>query len=105
MAKILDFSRMHAAQPKFQKLPILYGECVDPAKITYSKMAFFSRPCCPCEHVQMQAHRHVHTDRMSRVRQQQQQHGHGQPRQQTWRCGRFEAAVQVRRTWMMSTVT
>ena len=68
-------------------------------------MAFFSRPCCPCEHVQMQAHRHVHTDRMSRVRQQQQQHGHGQPRQQTWRCGRFEAAVQVRRTWMMSTVT
>ena len=77
----------------------------DPAKITYSKMAFFSRPCCPCEHEQTQAHRHVRTDRMSRVRQQQQQHGHGQPRQQTWRCGRFEAAVQVQRTWIMSTVT
>ena len=28
-----------------------------------------------------------------------------QLRQQTWRCGRFETAVQVRRTWMLSTVT
>ena len=27
----------------------------DPAKITYSKMAFFSRPCFPCAHEQMQA--------------------------------------------------
>ena len=27
----------------------------DPAKITYSKMAFFSRPCFPCAHEQMRA--------------------------------------------------
>ena len=68
-------------------------------------MAFFGRTCCPCEHEQVQGHKHVQTDRISRVRQKQQQHGHGQPRQQTWRCWWFEAAVQVQRTWMMSTVT
>ena len=30
------------------------GKNEDPAKITYSKMAFFSRPCFPCAHEQMQ---------------------------------------------------
>ena len=40
--------------------------------MTYSKMAFVSRPCCPCDHAQVQAHRHVHADRMSRVCVQQQ---------------------------------
>ena len=96
---------MRIARPQGHANELSTRENEDPAKITYSKMAFFSRPCCPCEHERMRAHRHVHTDHMSRVRQQQQQHGHGQPRQQTWRCGRFEASVQVRRTWMMSTVT
>ena len=81
------------------------GKNEDPAKITYSKMAFFSRPWCPCDHEQMQPRRHVHAGRMSRVRVSAAQHGHEQPRQQTWRCETFEAAVQVRRTWMMSTTT
>ena len=36
-------------------------------------MAFFSRPCCPCDHGQTQAHRHAPIATMSA---DQQQHGH-----------------------------
>ena len=98
-----DLPKDHANEPKYSKNQ-------DPAKSTYSKMASFSRSCCPCEHEQLQANRHVQADPRSHeprvsAAQQAVEHGHGQPRQQTWRCGRFEAAMQVRRTWTMSTVT
>ena len=83
MAKILRKSHMpraHGPAAKGHTNELKYGKNEDPAKITHSKMAFFSRPCCPCEHEQMQAHRHVHTDRMSLCVSAAQQHGHGQPR-------------------------
>ena len=35
----------HSAEPMGQKQPILYGDYADPAKTTYSRIAFFSRPC------------------------------------------------------------
>ena len=73
--------------------------------MTYSNMAFFDRPCCPCDREQMQAHRHVLSTyrshelcAFSTSRQHEQAHGQGQLRQQTWRCGRIEEAVQMRRT-------
>ena len=34
---------MRARHTNLQKLPILYGECVDTAKSTYSFFAFFQR--------------------------------------------------------------
>ena len=84
------------------------NELIKYGAITYSKMASFSRPCCPCDHEQLQAHRHVHTDRMSHVRQQQA--AAAQARAATAgdmavRAGALDAVVQGRRTWMMSTVT
>ena len=44
----------HGPMPTVTHNELKCGKNEDPAKITYSKMAFFSRPCFPCAHEQMQ---------------------------------------------------
>ena len=61
MAKILQKSHAYATalyQESAKRAKC--GKNEDPAKITYSKMAFFSRPCSPCDHEQMLVQARAH---------------------------------------------